>query len=224
MNLLHLKCTYYLCVFFIFYFFLTNISLLTGTSGVQARVHDFVKKLHPNVFRLHLQSIRNFVKSTSGDKKSKRGELASSQPSTSPNEFDSSVNSRVRRENLNLPLEQHRKKGRKVQNFANDGGLKSKPSEMDLPVPDVVIQTDNEKSTSPNTRPCYEASTLGANLQLMVEVENPPRNKSPVTVQEWVDSLPVNPVETSRLVFLSKNAHFLKIIAVGKVEKIYGFH
>lgn len=179
---------------------------------MQARVHGFVKKLYPNVLRIHLQSIRNFVKATNGDKRSKKEDLASSQPSTSPNALDSSVNPRVKRENLNLPVD-HRKEGRTarpVDNCAADHAvveLKSKPSEMDVSVPDVVIQKDDEKSTSSESRPCCEASTSGTNLQLLVEVENPPRNKSPVTVQEWVDSLPVNPADASRLVMYR---HFVK--------------
>lgn len=172
---------------------------------MQARVHDFVKRLHPNVLRIPLQSIRNFVKATSGEKRSRKEELVSSQPSSSPNAIDSSLNSRIKRENLNLPVG-HRTKGRvarPVDNFSADHAvveLKSKPSEMDVSVPDVVIQKDNEKSTPSESPARCEASSSGSNLQLLVEMENPPRNKSPVTVQEWVDSLPANPEDTSRLV------------------------
>lgn len=43
-----------------------------------------------------------------------------------------------------------------------------------------------------------DADGEGGNLLHTPSPSNTPRNKSPVTVQEWVDSLPLTPVEAAR--------------------------
>ncbi len=72
-------------------------------------------------------------------------------------------------------------------------------AQMDRSVPDVVVLAE-EKGTcrSDDVEPYRGAGSGDNNLQVMVDPELTPRNKSPVTVQEWVDSLPLNPNETSR--------------------------
>lgn len=65
-------------------------------------------------------------------------------------------------------------------------GQTPRPSDLPLTVPSVIVEG-------------IDADGGGGNLLLTPSPSNTPRNKSPVTVQEWVDSLPLTPVEAARV-------------------------
>lgn len=59
---------------------------------------------------------------------------------------------------------------------------------MEVSVPDVVFQKDSAVSSVCEND--FSSKEDSASSQLCVDLKPSNRNKSPVTVQEWVDSLP----------------------------------
>lgn len=70
---------------------------------------------------------------------------------------------------------------------------------MEVSIPDVVLQKDNTTS-SVYEDDNYLKKDTSPSSQLRIDLESTSRNKSPVTVQEWVDSLPLIADYNCRLV------------------------
>lgn len=64
-------------------------------------------------------------------------------------------------------------------------------------VPDVIVRKDSINSQN-GANEQNPGSSPSNSSKLAINIEATPRNKSPITVQEWVDSLPLTPNQTSR--------------------------
>lgn len=193
-----------------------SIVSVSEGSRTQARVQEFVKKLHPDVLRSRLRNFRKFVIATVSDRKSyARGETSS--PDTTaceqaahrpppeecdclPSGQDVSLWTRFYRkgsrskQSLECQLVDQAHRGASDVEKADD---RVDHDDMDLPVPEVVVQKEEVASSAYNNNRFESGSSH--NLQLVIDVEAPStRNKSPVTVQEWVDALPLTPNDSSR--------------------------
>lgn len=160
---------------------------LTDSGRIETRLPEFVKRLYPEVLRNRVRNLKRFIVSVATEKRTslslrKHTEATSSARATAEG----------LRQSAPAVIE------------CDDDEAKTIASEylaapaMDLSVPDVVVQEENATSESRVDGLAEPQTTTASNLQLAVDVEATPRNKSPVTVQEWVDSLPLNLSETSK--------------------------
>ncbi|XP_054288799.1 uncharacterized protein LOC129004296 [Macrosteles quadrilineatus] len=165
----------------------------TGTSGLQLRVRDFVRKLRPERVRWQwrhlLASVDNHWPASTTTDSSVSCDSRSDTQREGRAEFEPVPSS-------DCDLE--------VAEITAATQTRCKPSAADQLMSSLsqlpVTSTDEELSKSAaiagngggSVRPC-ELSLGGGGL---VPPASTPRNKSPVTVQEWVDSLPLTPTDT----------------------------
>lgn len=172
----------------------------------QQRFQEFVKKFHPDVLRNRFRNFRKFLITSVTDQKNSNQEAATSSQQTQvlsseeSHRLQSSTNCFLKRSELkysdkypNVDKESY---------STSDGNSdvikvnrRTSWNAMDASVPDVIVQKDETVNTYDKK---YFENGSNNNLQIVVNVEVPSsRNKSPVTVQEWVDSLPLTPNDTS---------------------------
>lgn len=172
----------------------------------QQRFQEFVKKLHPDVLRSRFRNFRKFLITSVTDQKISNQEAATSSQQTqvlSPEEshrLQSSTNCLSKRPKLKYSDKYPNVD--KESDSTSDGNSdvikanrRTSWNAMDVSVPDVIVQKDETVNTYDKK---YFENGSNNNLQIVVNAEVPSsRNKSPVTVQEWVDSLPLTPNDTS---------------------------
>ncbi|XP_065211915.1 uncharacterized protein olf186-M isoform X4 [Planococcus citri] len=171
---------------------------------IQNRAQEWVKKLHPDALRNRLRNFRRYVISATIEKRdSSSTPVATDETSASTAALatqslrnDCHISTNSTRRNENLDVNRFNIESRKSSHSQNGRGRLTL-SMGDARIPDVIVQENSVSSQN-----CAMESDLSGgaknNLQLAINVDATPRNKSPITVQEWIDSLPLTSVESSR--------------------------
>lgn len=169
-----------------------------------------MKKLHPDVLRSRFRTFRRFVISAGAEKRYSNSEPSGSSLNISklPHDCDASMNPQSANpssENApeNVPARDTNTAENYIEKTCDEKRQKYVKSKlklenMDTPrVPDVVVRKNSINSQNNDNQQNSDTSPSSTN-QLAINVDSSPRNKSPITVQEWVDALPLTPNETSR--------------------------
>ncbi|XP_065211912.1 uncharacterized protein olf186-M isoform X2 [Planococcus citri] len=176
----------------------------SGRERIQNRAQEWVKKLHPDALRNRLRNFRRYVISATIEKRdSSSTPVATDETSASTAALatqslrnDCHISTNSTRRNENLDVNRFNIESRKSSHSQNGRGRLTL-SMGDARIPDVIVQENSVSSQN-----CAMESDLSGgaknNLQLAINVDATPRNKSPITVQEWIDSLPLTSVESSR--------------------------
>lgn len=173
---------------------------------MQLRVQEFVKKLHPDVLRTQFRNFRKFVISTATtEKRSSKDETVARLPKECDNISSSKIVSLHSASKVDSNQDSSGTRSTTnefvcaTNSTSSDEGYHGRvvtdDMDVNIIVPEVVVPKEDSIAAVEN---CQAENSGIHNLQLSIQTDNQQRNKSPITVQEWVDSLPLTPTDSTR--------------------------